>query len=100
MYYHECPVCHCNLDPGERCDCEREEEEDEPHLSRKGLHTHTERLPGSGRRRPAVWSRRLCCREKTKSGYRKYVEVCRPVEFGSMRKAHADGANIDEGTGK
>lgn len=39
-------------------------------------------------------------REKTKNGYRKYVEVCRPVEFGSMRKAPADGANIDEGTGK
>ena len=22
-YYHPCPKCGCNLDPGERCDCER-----------------------------------------------------------------------------
>ena len=21
-YYHTCPVCGANLDPGERCDCE------------------------------------------------------------------------------
>ncbi|MEG1242921.1 MAG: hypothetical protein RSD32_08195 [Oscillospiraceae bacterium] len=20
-YYHECPECGCNLDPGETCDC-------------------------------------------------------------------------------
>lgn len=20
-YYHICPLCGCNLDPGERCDC-------------------------------------------------------------------------------
>ena len=39
-------------------------------------------------------------REKTKSGYRKFVGIHRPVEFGSMIKAPADGANIDEGTGK
>lgn len=22
-YYHTCPVCGANLDPGEQCDCER-----------------------------------------------------------------------------
>lgn len=22
MYYTICPYCKCNLDPGERCDCE------------------------------------------------------------------------------
>lgn len=26
-YYHTCPICGANLDPGERCDCEREEDE-------------------------------------------------------------------------
>ena len=25
-YYHSCPLCGCNLDPGERCDCTRETE--------------------------------------------------------------------------
>jgi len=24
-YYHTCPVCGANLDPGERCDCEEED---------------------------------------------------------------------------
>lgn len=24
-YYYTCPNCGANLDPGERCDCEREE---------------------------------------------------------------------------
>lgn len=23
-YYHVCPKCGCNLDPGEKCDCESE----------------------------------------------------------------------------
>lgn len=23
-YYHTCPNCGANLDPGERCDCEKE----------------------------------------------------------------------------
>lgn len=27
-YYSECPICGCNLDPGERCDCERERAEE------------------------------------------------------------------------
>lgn len=26
-YYHECPQCGANLDPGERCDCAREKKE-------------------------------------------------------------------------
>ena len=25
-YYKVCPDCGCNLDPGERCDCKRQEE--------------------------------------------------------------------------
>ena len=24
-YYHTCPCCGANLDPGERCDCEAED---------------------------------------------------------------------------
>ena len=28
-YYHTCPICGANLDPGERCDCEKEKEENE-----------------------------------------------------------------------
>ena len=29
MYFRECPFCHSNLDPGERCDCEDKREEKE-----------------------------------------------------------------------
>ena len=25
MYYYSCPICHANLDPGEKCDCEKKE---------------------------------------------------------------------------
>ena len=25
-YFRECPDCHCNLDPGERCSCREEAE--------------------------------------------------------------------------
>lgn len=26
-YYNTCPICGANLDPGERCDCEEEHDE-------------------------------------------------------------------------
>jgi hypothetical protein len=26
-YYHTCPECHANLDPGESCTCQHEKEE-------------------------------------------------------------------------
>ena len=29
-YYRECPHCHCNLDPGEICDCQRKDREEPP----------------------------------------------------------------------
>ena len=29
-YYHTCTLCGANLDPGERCDCEKEEPSDAP----------------------------------------------------------------------
>ena len=28
-YYNTCPACGCNLDPGERCDCENEKKKTE-----------------------------------------------------------------------
>lgn len=28
-YYHICPCCGANLDPGERCDCEEPNDNDE-----------------------------------------------------------------------
>lgn len=28
-YYRTCPYCGANLDPGERCDCQDEEQPDE-----------------------------------------------------------------------
>lgn len=28
MYYRVCPICGCSLDPGDRCDCERDENMD------------------------------------------------------------------------
>lgn len=27
-YYNTCPLCGCNLDPGERCDCNREDKKE------------------------------------------------------------------------
>ena len=29
-YYHTCPLCGANLDPGEKCDCESHREEKQP----------------------------------------------------------------------
>lgn len=29
-YYHTCPYCGCNLDPGERCDCRTKQKETAP----------------------------------------------------------------------
>lgn len=29
MPYRECPYCGAHLDPGEKCDCQKEEDEDE-----------------------------------------------------------------------
>lgn len=29
MYYHTCPDCGANLDPGEHCDCGREEDNEQ-----------------------------------------------------------------------
>ena len=34
-YYHTCPYCGANLDPGERCDCERGEKPSGKHHSEK-----------------------------------------------------------------
>lgn len=28
-YYHTCPYCGANLDPGEHCDCEKEENDEQ-----------------------------------------------------------------------
>lgn len=28
MYYHSCPYCNANLDPGEKCDCAAEDSEE------------------------------------------------------------------------
>lgn len=27
-YYNTCPICGAHLDPGERCDCEQEDEDE------------------------------------------------------------------------
>jgi hypothetical protein len=40
-YYHICPKCGANLDPGEPCDCE-ENEEDEFHENDTDKDTHPE----------------------------------------------------------
>lgn len=33
-YYNTCPKCGCNLDPGEKCDCEGEKEKRQEFFSR------------------------------------------------------------------
>lgn len=38
-YYKICSNCGCNLDPGERCDCEKEKEEKQE-LSRQYFNQH------------------------------------------------------------
>lgn len=38
-YYHVCPNCGCNLDPGETCDCKREPEVTEE-TGKKGRKTY------------------------------------------------------------
>lgn len=30
-YYHPCPLCGANLDPGEHCDCQNKTKEDKYH---------------------------------------------------------------------
>jgi len=35
MYYHICPHCGCNLDPGERCDCAKAKKEQPLHRPRR-----------------------------------------------------------------
>lgn len=37
-YYNTCPYCGANLDPGERCDCLDENEEDENEEDEDGEH--------------------------------------------------------------
>ena len=32
MYFKRCPLCGSNLDPGETCDCEKQEEEREKEI--------------------------------------------------------------------
>lgn len=27
-YFRECPICHCNLDPEEPCDCQEDKEQE------------------------------------------------------------------------
>lgn len=34
-YYNICPKCKCNLDPGEKCDCDRERREQEEFYRKK-----------------------------------------------------------------
>lgn len=39
-YYHTCPCCGANLDPGERCDCKDTEENRINRISRRMLYEH------------------------------------------------------------
>lgn len=42
-YYNVCPDCGCNLDPGEKCDCRKEEEQ-----QREFFNKHLDVEPESG----------------------------------------------------
>lgn len=42
-YYRACPKCGCNLDPGERCDCEDRADERDSYLDH-----HTKISPKTG----------------------------------------------------
>lgn len=33
-YYNTCPNCGCNLDPGEKCDCEKEKAKERECINR------------------------------------------------------------------
>lgn len=46
-YYNTCPNCGCNLDPGEKCDCENEKaREQEKRQEFFGRHLKTEQKAG------------------------------------------------------
>lgn len=47
-YYHVCPDCGCNLDPGETCDCKRDPEAREE-TERKGRKVYGGRIKTTGR---------------------------------------------------
>lgn len=34
-YYRECPYCGCNLDPGERCDCQTQTKKEPAKIAAK-----------------------------------------------------------------
>lgn len=50
-YYHVCPKCGCNLDPGETCDCKRESEVKEE-TERKGRKIYGGHIKAAGRALP------------------------------------------------
>ncbi len=49
-YFYSCPRCGCNLDPGEKCDCEREKHYHEQKRKKQEellkRHTNTEEDTG------------------------------------------------------
>lgn len=51
-YYRICPRCGCNLDPGEKCDCEDEKEKREDFFSR-----HIKANPATGQY-SLLWNRK------------------------------------------
>ena len=55
-YYHVCPNCGCNLDPGETCDCKREPEVTEE-TGKKGRITYGGHIKTAGRALPLYGDR-------------------------------------------
>ena len=45
-YYNTCPHCGCNLDPGERCDCSKEQNRKERNCSERLRKQITEECAG------------------------------------------------------
>lgn len=60
-YYRVCPYCHCNLDPGERCDC-RQSKEAKEHTFPLIKKTETDKKNGTGAQETAPGSHGLKAR--------------------------------------
>lgn len=42
-YYHTCPYCGANLDPGESCDCQKDNDSNSPDVTEKCDQLHAQK---------------------------------------------------------
>ena len=80
-YYHTCQKCGCNLDPGEKCDCEQEAAEMERYFLE---HVVTNPITGQMR---LDWDGKDVRNEKTVNKHRRGYRVVNCID-NSLREKH------------